>query len=166
MLDFSKGYSFEEYLEKGYAEERDRQVRACSRTRFSQSFEGLVRSVKRTLCLAAFAEVYCPDSVVFMPFARRMTELSKAIGLTVFPRTSNEKLLEELTGVARVPTLLFCGKEGIPSGSYVELPRVLREEMRDLDAEERSALVIDYRRGRYNEMIEAELSELLSPYVV
>jgi hypothetical protein len=95
-----------------------------------------------------------------------MTELSKAIGLTVFPRTSNEKLLEELTGVARVPTLLFCGKEGIPSGSYVELPRVLREEMRDLDAEERSALVIDYRRGRYNEMIEAELSELLSPYVV
>ncbi len=37
MIDFSKGYSLEEYFRKGYEEERDRQKRACERTVFTRS---------------------------------------------------------------------------------------------------------------------------------
>ena len=166
VIDFTKGYSFDEYLEKGYEEERDRQRRACSRAVFSQAFEDAVRSVNRPLKLAAFAEIYCPDSVVTMSFVRRMTELNPKIELAVFPRSPFEKELEALTGSSRIPTLLFFDDEMLLKGSYVELPKALKEEMRDLDAGERSALTLDYRRGKYNEMIQEELCGLLAHFAV
>ncbi len=162
MIDFAKGYSFEEYLEKGYEEERDRQRLACSRTSFSSEFEEAVKRVNRPLKLAAFAEIYCPDSVVTMPFVRRMTESNPLISLAVFPRTPFEKELEVLTGAARIPTLLFFDEEMRLLGSYVELPKALKEEMRDLDAGERSTLTLEYRRGKYNDLLQAELVEILS----
>ncbi len=165
MIDFTKGYSFDEYLEKGYEEERDRQRRACSRAEFSPAFEESVRRVNQPLKLAAFAEIYCPDSVVTMSFVRRMKELNSKIELAIFPRSPFEKELEALTGSSRIPTLLFFDDAMILKGSYVELPKALKEEMRDLDAGERSALTLGYRRGKYNEMIQEELCELLAHFV-
>jgi hypothetical protein len=162
VIDFTKGYSFSEYLEKGYEEERDRQRRACSRAVFSPAFEEAARHVNKPLKLAAFAEIYCPDSVVTMTFVHRMAELNPKIELAVFPRSPFEKELEALTGSSRIPTLLFFDEEMNLSGSYVELPKALKEEMRDLDAGEKSALTLDYRRGKYNEVLQAELTEILS----
>ena len=46
------------------------------------------------------------------------------------------------------------------AGSYVELPKALKEDMRDLDAGEKSALTLDYRRGKYNDLLQAELTEI------
>jgi len=118
--------------------------------------------VNKPLKLAAFAEIYCPDSVVTMTFVHRMAELNPKIELAVFPRSPFEKELEALTGSSRIPTLLFFDEEMNLSGSYVELPKALKEEMRDLDAGEKSALTLDYRRGKYNEVLQAELTEILS----
>jgi len=162
MIDFSKGFSFTEYLEKGYEEERDRQRRACSRAVFSPAFEEAARLVSKPLKLVAFAEIYCPDSVITMPFVHRMMELNPKIELAVFPRSPYEKELEALTGASRIPSLLFFDDEMNLAGSYVELPRALKEEMRDLDAAEKSLLTLDYRRGKYNGMLQAELTEILT----
>ncbi len=162
VIDFTKGYSFGEYLEKGYEEERDRQRRACERTVFSDEFEEAVRRVAHTLKLAAFAEIYCPDSVVTMPFVHRMAELNPMIKVTVFPRSPFEKELEALTGTSRIPTLLFFDEEMQLKGKYVELPAALKEEMRDADAGEKSAMTLEYRRGKYNSMLQSELAGILS----
>jgi hypothetical protein len=162
VIDFTQGYSFNEYLEKGYEEERDRQRRACERTVFLNEFEESVRRVAQPLKLAAFAEIYCPDSVVTMPFVHRMAELNPLIEVTVFPRSPFEKELEALAGTARIPTLLFFDEEMRLKGKYVELPTALKQEMRDADAGERSALTLEYRRGKFNDMLQSELAQILS----
>lgn len=152
-------------LKKGTKKKRDGQRRACSRAVFSPAFEDAARNVNKPLKLAAFAEIYCPNSVVTMSFVHRIAELNPKIELAVFPCAPFEKELEALTGSSRIPTLLFFDEEmNLVGGAYVEVPKALKEDMRDLDAGEKSALILDYRRGKYNDMLQAELTEILSPF--
>ena len=162
MIDFEKGYSLEEYFTKGYEEERDRQRRACERTVYSEAFEDAVKKVKKTVMLAAFAEIYCPDTVVVMPFVKRMTDLNPLVRLGVFERDPYMKEMEAMTGTARIPTLLFFDEEMNLRGKYVELPDGLKDKMKDADPGERSAMGLDYRRGKYNALIQEQLAEILS----
>lgn len=164
MIDWSQGYSYEEYVAKGYGEEQDRQRRVDGRTSFSEGFLSAVRAVKRPVRLIAFAEVYCPDSVVAMPFVKKMSELNDRIHLAILPRDPYVKELEAAMGVARIPTFLFFDEDGTIRGRYVELPKELKERMRDGDADEKSTLVLGYRKGKYNGLIEKELMECLASF--
>ena len=164
MIDFSKGYSLEEYFRKGYEEERDRQKRACERTVFSPEFEEAVKGVKQPVNLAAFAEIYCPDTVVTMPFVKRAADLNPLIRLAVFEREPLAKELEAFTGAARIPTLLFFDGDMNLRAKYVELPEGLKDEMRDADPGERSAMTLDYRRGKYNGLIQEQFIAILAAF--
>lgn len=161
MIDFVQGCSYGEYLLGGYEEERDRQLKAQEHTVYAPAFEDAARRVNRSVKVAAFAEIYCPDTVVAMPFIRRMTELNPRIEVFIFERTPYEDILQEYTGTARIPTLLFFSEEGKLLGSYVEHPAALKREMED-DPENKNARVVDLRRGKYNEMIQEELTALLA----
>lgn len=164
VIDWSQGYSYEEYVAKGYREEQDRQRRVDGRTSFSEAFLSVVRAVKRPVHLIAFAEVYCPDSVVAMPFVKKMTELNDGIHLAVLPREPYVKELEAATGVARIPTFLFLDEEGTVRGKYVELPNELRERIRESDSEEKSMVILEYRRGKHNALIEKDLMACLASF--
>lgn len=164
MIDFSKGYSIDEYFLKGYEEERDRQKRACERTVFSPEFEEAAARVNETVFLAAFAEIYCPDTVVAMPFVKRAADLNPLIRLVIFEREPLRKELESMAGEAKIPTLLFFDEEMNLRGKFVELPDELKEMMGDADPGERSSMKIDYRRGRYNNLIQKQLAALLGAF--
>lgn len=162
MIDFEKGYSLEEYFAKGYEEERDRQRRACERAVYSEAFEEAVKKVKEPVRLAAFAEIYCPDTVVVMPFVKRVADLNPLVRLAVFERDPYMKEMETLTGTARIPTLLFFDGEMNLMAKYVELPDGLKDKMKDADPAEKSTMSLDYRRGKYNSLIQEELASALS----
>lgn len=164
MIDVAKGYSLNEYFKKGYEEERDRQCRACEKTVFSPEFVEAVVKVNQPMKLAVFAEIYCPDTVVVMPFVKKMADVNPLIVLAVFEREPFEKELEALTGKARIPTLLFFDSAMNLKGKYVELPEALKDEMRDADLEERSLITLDYRRGKYNRLLQEQLIALLSSF--
>ncbi|NLK18576.1 MAG: hypothetical protein GX310_02145 [Synergistaceae bacterium] len=164
MIDFSSGYSIEEYFHKGYEEERDRQKKACDRTLFSPEFEEKALSVKKPLLLAAFAEIYCPDTVVVMPFLKRAADLNPLIRLSVFEREPFRKELEAATGTAKIPTLLFFDENLTIKAKFVEHPDGLKQMMDDADSDERSRMSIDYRRGRYNDLIEKQIADMLAVF--
>lgn len=163
MIDFSQGCSFDQYLLGGYEEERERQLKALERTVCSPGFEEAVRRVNRPVRVAVFAEIYCPDTVVAMPFVRRMIELNPRIEVFIFERTPYEDILQEYTGTARIPTLLFFGPDCTLPGSYVEHPAQLKEQM-EKNPEGKKGMVLDLRRGKYNDMIQEELAALLASF--
>lgn len=163
MIDFSQGCSYDQYLLGGYEEERERQLKALELTVYSPGFEEAVRRVNRPVRIAAFAEIYCPDTVVAMPFVRRMIELNPRIEVFIFERTPYEDILQEYTGTARIPTLLFFGPDCTLLGSYVEHPAELKGLM-EKNPEGKKGMVLDLRRGKYNDMIQEELAALLASF--
>lgn len=166
MLDFAEGHSFQSYLEKGYEEERERQLRAMESTETYPGFENAVRRVRHPLRIAAFAEIYCPDSVVTMPFVKKMEELNPLIAVSIFPKEQYEKILEEYTGTVRIPTLLFFDGDMHLRGSYVEMPKALKTAMKDADAPCLKSLVLAYRQGKYNHLVQDELISILLAFTV
>ena len=134
------------------------------RTIFSEAFLSAVRAVEKPVRLIAFAEVYCPDSVVAMPFVKKMAELNDRIHLAILPREHHVEELEAATGVARIPTFLFLDEEGDVRGKNVELPEELRQRIRESDSEERSMVVLEYRRGKHNALIEKDLIACLASF--
>ncbi|MEA4881774.1 MAG: thioredoxin family protein [Synergistaceae bacterium] len=163
MIDFSQGCSYDQYLLGGYEEERERQFKALGHTVYSPGFEEAVRRVNRPVRVAAFAEIYCPDTVVAMPFVRRMIELNPLIEVFIFERTPYEDILQEYTGTARIPTLLFFGPDCTLLGSYVEHPAALKGQM-EKEPEGKNRMVVDLRRGKYNDLIQEELAALLASF--
>ncbi len=163
MIDFAQGCSYDEYLQKGYEEERERQQKAGEHTVFTPEFEAACRGVSRRLKLAVFAEIYCPDTVVTMPFVCRMAELNPLVEISIFERSPFETVLKEYSGTARIPTLLFFDENGSLLGSYVELPADLKTGI-EKDPSRQKALVLDLRRGKYNDLIQKELAALLSSF--
>jgi len=48
-----------------------------------------------------------------------------------------------------------------PKGAYVETPKALRDKMIGLNNEEKKSLVVDYRAGKYNDLVEKDLLEII-----
>ena len=120
--------------------------------------------MKQPVNLAAFAEIYCPDTVVAMPFVKRTADLNPLIRLAVFERDPWVKELEAFTGAARIPTLHFFDEDMNLRGKYVELPDGLKDEMRDADQGERSTMTLEYRRGKYNGLIQEQFISILAAF--
>ena len=164
IIDFSKGYSLDEYFQKGYEEERDRQKRACERTVYSPEFEAAVKAVTKPVLLAAFTEIYCPDSVVTMPFVKRAVDRNSRIRLAIFERDPFRKELEALSGAIKIPTFIFFDEAMNVKGKYVETPERFQEEFNDADPDERSAMTLEYRRGKYNHLIQEHFISILREF--
>ncbi len=161
MIDLSKGFTFEEYLEKSKLKYGDIQLTAYNSTNLSSGTKESLQNLTSTVNVAVFSEGFCPDCIVTLPFIKRMAEENKNINLYCFPKSGYENFLEEYTGVARIPTIITFDGEMNPKGAYVEFPKELFEKMISLKIEEKKNLVNDYRQGNYNAIIEEELLDIL-----
>lgn len=161
MINLSKGFTFEEYLEQSKLKYGDIQLTAYNSTNLSSNTKDSLQNLSSTVNVAVFSEGYCPDCIVTLPFIKRMAEENNNINLYCFPKSGYESFLEECTGEARIPTIITFDKEMNPKGAYVEFPKELLEKMTSLKIEEKKNLVNDYRQGKYNSIIEEELLDIL-----
>ncbi|MGH4126208.1 MAG: thioredoxin family protein [Clostridium sp.] len=161
MINLSKGLTFEEYLEKSELEYGDIQLITYNSTTLSSVTKESLRNLTSTINVAVFSEGYCPDCIVTLPFIKRMAEQNKNIKLYCFPKSGYESFLEEYTGEVRIPAIITFDSEMTPKGAYVEFPKKLLEKMMPLKIEEKKNLVNDYRLGKYNDLIEEELLDII-----
>jgi len=161
MINLSKGFTFEEYLEQSKLKYGDIQLTAYNSTNLSSNTKDSLQNLSSTVNVAVFSEGYCPDCIVTLPFIKRMAEENNNINLYCFPKSGYESFLEECTGETRIPTIITFDKEMNPKGAYVEFPKELLEKMTSLKIEEKKNLVNDYRQGKYNSIIEEELLDIL-----
>ncbi|MPM51491.1 hypothetical protein SDC9_98240 [bioreactor metagenome] len=161
MIDLTKGLSFNEYLEKQHQKYGDVQDKAYDETSLSQNTKEEVKKLEKPVHAAVFTEGFCPDCIVTIPFIQRMAEENPNLKLHFMPRTGFETFLEEAVGDARIPTIITFDENMNPKGAYVETPKGLRDKMVGLSGDEKKALVVDYRAGKYNNLVEKDLLEII-----
>lgn len=161
MLDFTKSLTFEEYLEKQQDKHGDVQNIAYENTSLSQITKNNIHNLNETIHAAVFSEGFCPDCIVTIPFIERLKEENPNLKVHFFPRSGFEDFLNEAVGDTRIPTIITFDSSMTPKGAYVEMPKELVAKMPSLSLDERKALVADYRAGKYNELIEKNLLDII-----
>lgn len=161
MIELSKGMDFNGYLNKNSAEEREKLVSNLNKIQLSKTAEEEIKSIKGPVNVVVYSEGYCPDCIATLPFLEKMKEVNDNIKVFYYGMKGNEGLLQEYTGTARIPTVMSFTENMEPKGAYVEIPAELSEKLAKLPQEKQRELVIEYRQGKYNDLIEKELLELV-----
>ncbi len=161
MIDLSKGLTFEQYLNKNSEEERNKVLEAYEKTELSKEAVDEIKAISKKINVVVFSEGYCPDCVVTLPFIKRMENLNDNIKVYLFGMKGNKELLEQYTGTARIPTVMTFTEAMEPKGAYIEVPKVIAEKMAKLPSEKQKELVLEYRQGMHNKLVEKELLEII-----
>lgn len=161
MLDFSKALSFEEYVEKQHDKYGDIQDKAYADTELSSDAKEKIKKLDKVVHAAIFTEGFCPDCIVTIPFVQRLSEENSNLKVHLFPRTGFEMFLEEAVGCLNIPAVITFTEDMDPKGAYVEMPRELVEKLPIISNDERKVLVGEYRAGKYNDLIEKDLLNII-----
>jgi thiol-disulfide isomerase/thioredoxin len=161
MIDLSKGLDFEGYLDKNTEEEKVKLLEAYESTELSKDIIDAVKAIDKKVNVVVFSEGYCPDCVVTLPFIKRMENLNENIKVYLFGMQGNRELLEEYTGTSRIPTVMTFTENMEPKGAYIEVPKILAEKIAKTPSDKQKEVVTDYRQGKYNNLIEEELLEII-----
>lgn len=161
MIDVKDGLNFEEYLKKD--EKYEVMYKKCyENTLLSEENIDKIKELKETVNIVIFSEGYCPDCAVTLPFLEKIQSYNKNIKIGIFPRSGNEQLIEEFTGDSRIPTVLSFSKNMEPKGAYVEVPEEVTTKLISSPSKERGNLIEDYRKGKYNNLIEEQLVKIIT----
>lgn len=161
MLDFNNALTFEEYLNKQQEKYGDVQNKAYENTILSEATKNTIKDLNDTIHLAVFSEGFCPDCIVTIPFIQRLKEENPKLNVHIFPRTGFEDFLNDAVGDTRIPTVITFDSSMNPKGAYVEMPKELSSKMTNLSMDERKALISEYRSGKYNDLIEKNLLDII-----
>ena len=161
MLDFTKSLTFEEYLEKQKDKYGDVQNKAYDKTQLSEDTKSNIKNLNETIHVAVFSEGFCPDCIVTIPFLERLKEENDKLKVHFFPRSGFEDFLNDAVGDTRIPTVITFDSSMTPKGAYVEMPKELVDKMHSLSMEERKSLIDEYRAGKYNDLIEKNLLDII-----
>ncbi len=155
------GGNYESYLAEGSPELRLRQEQAVAEVRCSKEFLAEIQAMEESRTLAVFAETFCPDCVVTIPYIRIMERLQPRWNVRYFPRRGYEEFLRNLTGDAGIPTVLAYDDTGHLKKMYVEFPPELSKVWDTLEAEAMAQQVRSFRAGAHREILGKALLDLL-----
>lgn len=161
MIDLSKGMDFQGYLNKCSEGQREKLLKAYENTKLSNKAVRELKSLKEKVNVVVFSEDYCPDCIVTLPFVKRVQELNDNIKVYYYGLQENKALLEEYTGTARIPTVMTFSDTMEPKGAYVEVPEEIGERVARLSPDKQKQIIQDYRQGKYNNLIEKDLLEIM-----
>jgi len=161
MLDFDKALSFEEYVEKQHAKYGNIQDKTYADTELSSDTKEQIKKLDKVVHAAIFTEGFCPDCIVTIPFVQKLSEQNKNLKVHLFPRTGYEGFLEEAVGCKNIPAVITFTEEMDPKGAYVEMPKELFKKLPIISNDERKVLVAEYRSGKYNDLIEKNLLDII-----
>lgn len=159
MIDLNKTMSYSQYLAGYTPEQASKQKDLYQQVILSEEVVEKIKVLQNKTNIVVFSEGFCPDCHVVIPFVVKIAEINNNIKLHFMNRTGNEQLLIDMTGEARIPTIMFFTEDMQPKGVYVEFPEALKERMSGNSIDEIKTVVNEYRQGKYNELIEAQIVE-------
>ena len=161
MLDFNKAVSFEEYVEKQHDKYGDIQDKTYVNTELSSNAKEKIKRLDKVVHAAIFTEGFCPDCIVTIPFVQRLAEENSNLKVHLFHRSDFEGFLEKAVGCINIPAVITFTEDMDPKGAYVEMPKELVEKLPIISNNERKVLVAEYRSGKYNDLIEKDLLDII-----
>lgn len=161
MLDFNKALNFEEYVEKQHDKYGDIQDKTYVNTELSSNAKEKIKRLDKVVHAAIFTEGFCPDCIVTIPFVQRLSEENSNLKVHLFHRSDFEGFLEKAVGCINIPAVITFTEDMDPKGAYVEMPKELVEKLPIISNNERKVLVAEYRSGKYNDLIEKDLLDII-----
>lgn len=149
---------YKTYLNGSTPEHKEIQNSIYGKIELSEESIEKIRAIKKKIKLILFAEVYCPDCRVFVPFIEKIRRENKNIEIEIKKRSGMEKEAEKEYGVTRIPTLLRPTASGYIK-IYEEFPEIVMEKLKKNGAGNTIQLIQEYRIGRYNKDIEKQIVE-------
>jgi hypothetical protein len=161
MMNLEGGLSFAEYMNKSNEDQKNIQIAAYDNTFLSEGCKEDILNIAKPVNVVVFSRADCPDCTVTIPFIQKMQEINSNIKTKIYPLKGNEKLLEEYVGVARIPTVITFNEDWSPKGAYVEIPKAITAKITGKPVEYQKKTIGEYRAGKFNELVEAELLILM-----
>lgn len=161
MLDFNKALSFEEYVEKQHDKYGDIQDKTYVNTELSSNAKEKIKRLDKVVHATIFTEGFCPDCIVTIPFVQRLAEENSNLKVHLFHRSDFEGFLDKAVGCINIPAVITFTEDMDPKGAYVEMPKELVEKLPIISNDERKVLVAEYRSGKYNDLIEKDLLDII-----
>lgn len=159
MINLEKGLSFQDYMkDKNELKER------YDNTELSMDAKESIKELKDGRQVLIFTEGYCKDCTAALPFIKRLEEENSLIKLHLFgikDQEDNKNFLEEAVGEVRIPSILVFDDEMNPKGVYIETPKEIKDKITVAPLDEKQTYINEYREGKYNDLIEKDLLEIL-----
>ena len=149
---------FKDYFVSATDEQKKIQNSIFEKIKIKEETAEKLKTINKKIKLILFAEIYCPDCRIFIPFLARFRDENKNIQIEVGKRSGQENEIKKEFGVDKIPTLLKqCGTEY--KKIYEEFPDTLKLKMESEPAVLKGQYIHEYRVGRYNLEIEKQLLE-------
>lgn len=152
------GKDYKSYLQGSKDEHRKIQESIFEKITLSEEGIKKIKEIDRKIKLLVFAEVYCPDCRVFIPFIEKIRAENENIKVEIVKRSGNEDEMEKKYGLTRIPSAVKI-ENGEKRVIYEEFPETLKEKIKDKNGMEKIELITHYRMGKFNIEIEKELIE-------
>ncbi|CDF58700.1 thioredoxin family protein [Thermobrachium celere] len=159
MLELINALTVEEYL-KTYDEEKLNKHRELAKEIYRSSLLNNLKKENLDFRILMFSESFCPDCLILFPFISFLND-QMGIDVKILKRQGNEELLKQLTGEARIPTVIFINKDDTLRGIIVEFPQEFKNLLINLSYEEMKDRINKYREGKYIKLIEEEIVRIL-----
>lgn len=152
MINLEEAIDFETYYELGTISEKILQDEINITINLNNKTKDALKILNSKVKILLFAENYCPDCRIMVPFLEKIQMQNSNIAVYIFKRQGNEELLKEITGETSIPTALIYDDNMKLKGKYVEMPKKIKGTL---------LAVPKYRMGKYNDEIEEELLNMV-----
>lgn len=161
MFVYEEAWDYESYLESDLIEYKEKQDEIFDEIQLSEVNITKLSNIKKIVNLVVFAEIYCPDCRVLVPYLEKIRSINSNVNLSIFPRTGNEEYLIKHSIKGRIPTVLMedlkKGEENF-TAIFEEFPEPVRSQIESaLNTEQTNGLVHEYRAGVRNSELENHL---------
>jgi len=159
MINLEEGIDFQQYLNSSKGEYKKEQLEIYNQVNLADNTKEVISKITEKIAIIIFAEIYCPDCRILLPYLEKMKELNNNICTYIFPRRGYEEIMEEYIGVARIPTILRFDNNNQLIGQFIEFPKVFKKRLEGIGEEKKKELIKGYRGGADNSLIEQEILE-------
>lgn len=162
MIDAKYTIEFNRYLETGTESQIEKQLSVLSETFLSEKLIEILKNLRSSIKIIAFAEIYCPDCQIIVPYLEKMAKASHRFEYSVIKRQGSEDYLKKISGNTKIPTFILIDKNAEKNKIMIEFPKKIKDKIELSKSNLQDQIIEEYRAGKYRAEIDEELCDLLS----
>lgn len=126
---FEVGQKFEDYIEVGSQEERNRIPKNYSRIDLPMDLINEIKEIPDRIYILASGEMWCPDCQLNITVAKKLTEINDNIKLSIISLGRGAKFLAPLLNLEefKIPTMVILDKDFNQLGLFLEQPKTMKK---------------------------------------
>lgn len=147
---YEEGASYVEYVGTADEEARLKHLHYLEKMKLSGDETGRLSEIKRETRLLVFCDTFCNDCRITLALLENMKDSCPLLQYRIASRKGNEELMRQLGGGIGIP-LIAKVQANAAEAVFKEYPEVLHDKIESAGEEDRSNIIVNFRRGLYKE---------------